>query len=243
MTNRKLKHFEPIYYINLERSPERKAYMEEQFAQWGVENYTRIEALDGLRSGLRSYLDGDYPRNVLMKEMACTISHLKAIHHWLMTSKTSYAIICEDDLDMSTVEVWPFTWKELMDHLPYDWDVVQLVITNPDNFTMNIHARFEKDYGTVCYVITRHYAEKLMKLHVHGDRYKLDYTVRPRAVSDELIYNAGKTYSIPVFLYNVDFGSSIHSWHNGKHQLCREAYHKWWFDPDVKHTADPFFRL
>lgn len=239
----KLQGFEPIYYINLERNPERKEYMEKQFAQWEVTNYTRINAIDGEERHIKRYLSGDYPRNLMLKEIACVISHLKAINYWLQNSNSSYAIICEDDLDMSPVKVWPFTWDELKSHFPYDWDVVQLGIINPDNFTMNIHKRFEKDYSTVCYVITRHYAEKLMKMHIVDGKYKIDNGVLPRAVADELIYNAGKTYSIPIFIYTVDFGSTIHTWHMGVQSRCRKAYFDWWFDPEIKHNEEDFFRL
>jgi hypothetical protein len=53
-------------------------------------------------------------------------------------------------------------------------------------------------------------------------RYKLDNGVKPRAVADDLIYNSGNTYSIPLFLYRIELGSSIHPehidvFHRGSH--------------------------
>jgi hypothetical protein len=62
-------------------------------------------------------------------------------------------------------------------------------------------------------MITRHHAEKLIKFHVKGEKYKLDQGVKPRAVADDLIYNSGNTYSIPLFLYRIALGSSIHPEH------------------------------
>jgi hypothetical protein len=38
------------------------------------------------------------------------------------------------------------------------------------------------------------------------DKYKLDNGVKPRAVADDLIYNSGNTFSIPMFLYKIAFG-------------------------------------
>jgi hypothetical protein len=62
-------------------------------------------------------------------------------------------------------------------------------------------------------MITRHHAEKIVKHHVRKDKYKLDQGVKPRAVADDLIYNSGNTFSIPLFLYRIALGSSIHPEH------------------------------
>jgi len=50
-------------------------------------------------------------------------------------------------------------------------------------------------------------------LHCRGNKYKLDNGVRPRPVADDLIYNSGNTYSIPLLLYRIELGSSIHPEH------------------------------
>jgi len=69
------------------------------------------------------------------------------------------------------------------------------------------------DFSTACYMITRRHAQKLIDFHVRGDKYKLDNGVKPRPVADDLIYNSGNTYSIPLLLYKTDLGSSIHPEH------------------------------
>ena len=43
----KLEGLPPIYYTNLDRSVERREYMEDQFEYWGIENVTRISGYDG----------------------------------------------------------------------------------------------------------------------------------------------------------------------------------------------------
>jgi hypothetical protein len=78
---------------------------------------------------------------------------------------------------------------------------------------MKLHRRFVNDFSTACYLITRHHAQKLIDLHVRGDKYKIDNGVKPRAVADDLIYNSGNTYAIPLFLYKIELGSSIHTDH------------------------------
>jgi len=78
---------------------------------------------------------------------------------------------------------------------------------------IKIHKRFVNEFSTACYLITRHHAKKILDLHVRGDRYKLDNGVRPRPVADDLIYNSGNTYALPLLLYKLELGSSIHPEH------------------------------
>ena len=52
----KLKNIGPIYYINLDGQPERKDYMERQFAYWEIENYERVSAYDGRDDDLSDIL-------------------------------------------------------------------------------------------------------------------------------------------------------------------------------------------
>ena len=119
----------------------------------------------------------------------------------------------EDDCDISTVSHWPFAWKDFFSKVPYSYDVVQLAIINPAQVHLKLHRRFVNDFSTACYLITRRHAQKLIDLHVRGDKYKIDNGVKPRAVADDLIYNSGNTYAIPLFLYKIELGSSIHTDH------------------------------
>ena len=209
----KLKNFGPIYYLNLDGHPERKQYMEEQFKYWEIEDYTRISAYDGRYDDLGSILKGRYPDNVTSGEVGCITSHLKAIKHWYETSDSPYAVIMEDDCNLDLVKYWNFTWDDFYSRVPYDWDVIQLAIICTGNIYVALHKRFVNDFSTACYIITRHHAEKLIRHHVRGDKYKLDNGIKPRAVADDLVYNSGNTFSIPLLLYKLELGSSIHPEH------------------------------
>ncbi len=190
----KLKGLPPIYYLNLDGQPERREYMENQFKEWEIENYTRISAYDGREDDLSDIIKGRYPDAMSSGEVGCTTSHLKAIKYWLENSDAPCAIFMEDDCDLEVVKHWPFTWKDFYAKTPYDYDVIQLAIINPAQVHLQIHRRFVNDFSTACYMITRHHAKKLMDLHVRGDKYKLDNGVKPRAVADDLIYNSGNTF-------------------------------------------------
>ena len=209
----KLKGIGPIYYLNLDGQPERKEYMEEQFKYWEIENYNRISAYDGREDDLSDIVTGRYPEMMSSSEIGCTTSHLKAIKHWYETSDSPYAIIMEDDCNLDLVRFWNFNWNDFYAHVPYDWDVIQIAIICTGDIHVKLHKRFVNDFSTAAYMITRHHAEKLLKHHVRGDKYKLDNGVKPRAVADDLIYNSGNTFSIPLFLYKIELGSSIHEDH------------------------------
>jgi uncharacterized HAD superfamily protein len=112
-----------------------------------------------------------------------------------------------------TVPYWPFTWSGFISHAPYDWDVLQCAITSTKNLRANLHPRLINDFCAAFYIITRHHAAKILKLHVRGDKFRLDQKLKPRATSEEIIYNTGRTYSMPLFTYRYDFDSGIHQDH------------------------------
>ena len=209
----KLKGLPPIYCINLDEKPERWEFMEEQFKYWEIENYERISAYDGREDDLSDIIKGKYPDTMSSGEVGCVTSHLKAIKHWMETSDAPCALIMEDDCDIEPVKHWGFTWKDFYAKVPYSYDVIQLAVINPAQVHIQLHPRFVNDFSTACYMITRHHAEKLLKFHVRDNKYKLDQGSKPRAVADDLIYNSGNTYAIPLFLYQIALGSDIHDIH------------------------------
>ena len=218
----KLKNFGPLYYINLDGQPERDTEMQSMCKYWEL-NPTRISAFDGRHGNLNHILEGSYDIGITSGEVGCVTSHLKAIKHWYETSDTPYAIFAEDDVSFDTARFWKFTWDEFVEKLPYDWDVVQLAIINPGVVYASMHARWVNDFSTACFMVTRHHAKKLIEHHCVGDKFRLDQGVKPRPVADDLIYNCGRTYAIPLFHYKIELGSSIHPdhievFHKGSHK-------------------------
>ena len=231
----KLSNFGPIYYLNLDDQPERRQFMEDQFEYWGIDNYERISAYDGRNDDLGHILKGTYPKMMTSGEVGCTTSHLKALKHWLETSDSPYAIIMEDDCSLETVKYWNFVWDDFIRYAPYDYDVIQLAIICTGDIHIKIHKRFVNDFSTACYMITRRHAQKLLDFHMRGNKYKLDNGVKPRPVADDLIYNSGNTYSIPLLLFKTDLGSSIHPEHvDAFHKGNYEAQSSFWITNGAK---------
>ena len=225
----KLKNFGPVYYLNLDGQPERKEYMESQFEYWGITDCERISAYDGRHDDLSDIIRGRYPESMNSGEIGCITSHLKAIKHWMDTSDAPYAIIMEDDCSLDIVKFWNFGWDDFVSKLPYDWDVIQLAIICTGDIHVKLHRRFVNNFSTACYMITRHHAEKLLRYHVKGDKYKLDNGIKPRPVADDLIYNSGNTFSIPLLLYKTELGSSIHPDHvDAFHRSSYNGIYNFW---------------
>jgi hypothetical protein len=79
------------------------------------------------------------------------------------------------------------------------------------------------------------------------DKYRLDNGVKPRPVADDLIYNSGNTYSIPLLLYQTELGSSIHPehvdiYHKGSYSAILNFWSQMGPDIDIKDymNYDPY---
>jgi GR25 family glycosyltransferase involved in LPS biosynthesis len=223
--------------------------MEQQFEYWNITKYERISAYDGREDDLSEILKGKYPDAMTSGEVGCTTSHLKAIKHWLDTSDSQCALFMEDDCDLDVIKYWGFSWRDFYAQVPYDYDVVQLAIINPSSIFMKMHKRFVNDFSTAAYLINRHYAQKLVNLHIRDGKYRLDNGVRPRAVADDLIYNSGNTFAIPLLLYKIELGSTIHKDHiDVFHKSSYEGLWNFWKNEANKvdnwneiFTYDPYF--
>ena len=196
----KLDGFPHIYYINLDHRVDRNDYMKQVSDTYQLP-MTRIPAT---YTNVPFPLHDGIPNDLRPNEIACTISHLRAIHYWLTHSDTDTAIICEDDISFETVPDIPFSWNELVSQLPYYWEIVQLSIIYHPKFpiAVNLHHRNTTDFSAACYLIKRDYAERLMKYHFFHGKWKLDYPIKTRMTSEDLLYNAGITISIPLFTYH-----------------------------------------
>ena len=225
----KLRGLPHIYWLNLDSDVDRREWMEDQFEYWQVKNHTRISGYDGREEDVSDQLKGRIPDMVSQGELGCCMSHLKAIKEFYDNSEDEYCIIAEDDISFELVHYWPFTWTEFYSYVPYDYDCIQMTTICTGDIHIKLHHKFVNDFSAAFYLITRHHAAKVLKNHMRGDKWKLDNGVKPRAVSEDTILETGKTYTIPILLYNMDFHSSIHQEHIGIfHKGPHDALMNWW---------------
>lgn len=205
-----LKDCPPFFYINMDRSSDRKKRMENLFKDYGI-TYTRVQAIDG------NIIQHTEPRLSPFEE-ATTLSHLKAVQQFYDSGLES-AVICEDDLSLEWIDLWKKPLTQIIQEAPRDCEILQLAYTlYPHNFH-----HIKQDYnpfllvtfnGAMAYWITRNAAKKILKDHTYqSPRLNQYHKVRP--VSDVLIFDLAKTYTYKycLFTYPDDNKSTIHDEH------------------------------
>jgi GR25 family glycosyltransferase involved in LPS biosynthesis len=224
-----LKDFGPIYVINLKSREDRLDHIKKEFNKHNVKDYTIIEAVDGSIEDLSLLVDNINSVPLSKNEIACSISHLKAIKHWLDTSTSDYAIIVEDDLTLETVNNWQWTWNEFLSKIETNYDILQLAITHVYTINTSIHYREIFDSGAVCYLIKRPWAKKLISKHMLNNKFIFNDKDRSRLVADGLIYDGAICLSLPLFTHSVNFNSSVNEQHvNTLHIKSRNQILKFW---------------
>ena len=246
----KLKGLPIIYYTNLDHRIDRREYMETQFDYWGITNYHRVSS-----SKYLSTEEYKWEHLVLDKflcfgsaAVANSITHLKMIKNWLETTNDEYMIMMEDDYDLSLIEYWNFDWEYLMNHIPENWDCIQLGFENQHIIPFYLHPVHHNHTFGPC-LINRNYAKKLIKLHCIEDKFKLNIStndIRYKKIYgmvDSFILEAGKTYSIPLITNNPDFGSDYNLEQKARvwFRNCRDLYYNWWKNEHHKFTLEDFF--
>lgn len=213
ITMDKLVGFPPLYYINLHHREDRNDYMKGVVHRYNLDG-TRISATNGA-CGIEylSSLVDEMPQRLRPNEIACTISHLRAIQHWLNTSQSDTAMICEDDVCLDSVTSWNHSWNNVVSSLPYYWEILQCcVIFHPQHdIIINLHHRTSYDYSAACYMIRRSYAERLMNFYWNQEtkRWRLSYPTAFPLTSEEVIYRPGVCLTIPLFSFTNEHGSDI----------------------------------
>ena len=164
-----------MYWINLDRSSDRRKKMEEMFkddAFNGIPNQ-RIKAYDGKNDPesvfnklvLRSKTQTD-------TEYACLLSHLETIRRF---NESSYniAIIFEDDASLEFKKYWNKSIREIMENAPPDWDIILLTYIygseylNNNNMSWDKQPMYDKVFNgnyvsTLSYIINKNGSKKIL---------------------------------------------------------------------------------
>ena len=215
--NEKINGIDHILWINLDRSPHRKTYMENLLSPIRIPNI-RISAIDGNIYNVEKY------NNTFTKyEIACTLSHIKAIHQ-LKQLSGKYFMICEDDVAFQQSYLFGESLSDIIrDAPPFDILIINKTWFDdlPDTYVKWIDF-YKKDsfiYGTVCYIISRSGIDKLSSLTSYDpETNNFDFRC-PIDVADTMIYKNVNSY---VYKYNyvstLNEESTIHSNHLSAHK-------------------------
>lgn len=256
LTENKLNHIPKVYYLNLDNRTDRQEFTENQFDKYKIKDFERISASKFLASEFDSWKDQVvnshkpiYKKQLQHRvELGTAVSYIDFFENWLIKTNDPYLLIMEDDHDMSYIDHWHFDWDYLMNHIPYDWDCIQLGFENCHEIPCFLHPiRTHHDLGPS--LMKRRYVEKLVEIHKIDGKYnfhqpnnnfhwsaKKNWNVeynhpdtreriyssgvaRPTpSTADYFLGHCGKTYCMP--LISVD--PSLGSYEVDRHRVDRE---------------------
>ena len=189
----------PIYWINLERSQDRRDHMKRELEGY---NNIRVEAIDCNNLTKNEIIQWNSQRKIKRKltknEIACALSHLKAIRQ-AYEDGCQYAIIVEDDISTILLPLIKKDLKELIEEYP---TLIQLSFITTERMKNNYINQYKKGKYVqkrrfscaVSYIIHRDYMEEVLDregISISDDRV------------NDFIYSE-KTYTsiIPYFIVN-----------------------------------------
>lgn len=222
-----------IYYINMDKNPERKIFMEEQLSKVTnnskESNFQRIKGFNGFKINNKEHdiIDGiefvnGYPE-MTKSEIGCTISHLLAIKKAYEDGK-DIAIISEDDTAYDLYNILKKELPEIINDAPKDWEVIQLSVGNvkattspPDYKYVDFTFGPNRPWGAHSYAINRKGMIKILnKMFIKGIVYFIPFTNEPfphMGVNDVFMFEVAKTYALsPSIFYpnNSTLESTLH---------------------------------
>jgi GR25 family glycosyltransferase involved in LPS biosynthesis len=185
----------PIFYINLKRANDRKVLIEDILSKNNL-IYERIDAIDGLNLNMVDLKKIYNFRKISINEIACTLSHIKAIKT-AYEKNLEYALIFEDDCSFEYLEFKKKKIKELI-NLNNDWEIIQLSMICAEN-VYNCIIKYKDEItksmfgstGLVAYIINKKGMKKVIEF--------FDKT-KNLGIADEIIFKICNTYlTIPYF--------------------------------------------
>jgi GR25 family glycosyltransferase involved in LPS biosynthesis len=224
-----------IYWINLDRSVDRKMNMERFLTDDAFKGIPtkRITAFDGKKDANKVMTH--FKLDSIMQtdtEYACLLSHLEAIRTF-NDSKYDVALIFEDDATLEFKKYWEKSAKQIMDNAPPDWEILLVSYMyaelNPllpfydwASTDTEYDSTYHKYYSALSYIINKKGANKVINSTYSNGKYNLKSNIAQ--VSDVYIFGITNsyTYKYPMFVYNTDLESTIHQNHIPFHILSKQ---------------------
>jgi hypothetical protein len=222
----------PILYINLDRYTDRNKSIQNQCKKLSLQP-TRIPGVNGseiqnIHSGMVGNIkfENEY-RNFTSKklsqnELACTLSHLKAIQ-FAYEMNEPYVLIVEDDVFLGTSALWKYKLSTILKSLPVDAGI--LTIYSCNHFFPGLTQKYKIKSrpvdrlcgGCVAYVVTRlGMRDILSKVLVDRNHFGIYKKLNAScAIADYLLWELTKTYQMEYPLLvttpELNMASTIHN--------------------------------
>jgi GR25 family glycosyltransferase involved in LPS biosynthesis len=221
-----------IYWINLDRSVDRRKNMETNLKNFKTKQ-KRIQATDALlidddKLYSKFINHGEFNRTKI--EYAVLHSHLKTIEEFAHSSYQT-ALIFEDDISLEYVPLWDKKLSEIIKEAPKDWDIIMLayvfIYKLNSLYTFNTYGKIS---SCLSYIINKNSAKKLINMIKKDNKYIL-YNNRIHT-ADDYIYSLLNTYAYkyPYFTYPDNNDSTIHPYQLSYHSYAKSITKKNWLE-------------
>ncbi len=222
-----LKDRPTFYYINMEKSVERRERMEKQFREHSL-TFKRVEAIDGRKVPV---LDD----RLSPSEYGCTLSHLKAIEEFA-NSGEEIGIICEDDLSFEFMPYWKMSIQEIIQNAPKDWEIISLAFIIPPQRQKLLNKLYNpylscRYFSALSYVINKKGAGEILALHRYKKPNLMNFHIKP--IADIIVYHLATTYffKYSIFTYPENNDSTIRTQDLPSHfqskKVAKKSIQKW----------------
>jgi GR25 family glycosyltransferase involved in LPS biosynthesis len=213
----------PVFYINLDRQPDKRRYMESQFAAYNISPTYRVPGIDGKHVQPHEF-ESSYKFTEYLEphQIGCVMSHVRAIEMFYNTG-ADIGLIIEDDLNFAPLGHVDFTIPDVVAAAPSDWEIISLHTTSCNHYendrstynpTLCMYKRQsvkEHCLSAAAYLIKRSTAKYILDLVLQNNVIKI-FPTRPGypewGVADSYFYSLVPTYYITpsiVFPYMPDY--------------------------------------
>ena len=221
-----------IAWINMNRSIDRKKYVENIMKNINIHNF-RIEAIDGKLFDRNKLINIKYARNMTDGEVGCTLSHIKAIQY-LHSLDGEYFLVCEDDISFRNINL--FCSLSNIINKNKNFDILLLSKIYPtelnDEYTdwNNYLEKFDQIVGTGCYLISRNGINKILNICTYDSSSNNFKFIKETIfdVADMFIFKNTNSfvYKYNYVSLNTNFNSNIHENQNEIHELWHDKCEK-----------------
>ena len=230
----KLDSFPTPNINNLKGSADRREYIREEFAKYGINDirimqYDHYDCFTGPTENLAGFTGNQDIIAQLPK--GATSSQLLTIKWWLENTDEEVGSFFEDDVDLSTIENWNFTYREFVERIERsgnEWDALQLCLIfefpyDRQNTYPPLIPRYRNkyDHGLQCFVLKREYAKRLIDYYFCDPREKNNIVIRQRntiqpSIENLILSGFGTVITFPLFNHNIHrFDSTIDKRNDG----------------------------
>jgi GR25 family glycosyltransferase involved in LPS biosynthesis len=183
-----------IYYINLDRRPDRRTHIEHILQN---NDAVRIQSVD-YQNNFAPYTVLQHPR-LKMGEHGCVCSHIIALNTFLTTSTDEYAFIAEDDIENIYSQYWkPYHYNLLTSD---KFDILQMQTTSDKYNNSRLTEIQLQESGAAFYRIRRNIAQRIVERFYNKATNTIDLRLHSYPVADKLIWDFGSVYLIPMISY------------------------------------------